>query len=141
MSQPAEELPLLTYEQLLVGRTFSARTLLVTPELIDSYVAVTGDDDPAYRGSQALVPPGLAGVWARLAYADGYRLPPGGFMASQDLFLFGAARVGEALMLSAEVVARGDVDKRQLTIECRARDAAGDAIGGSRIEARWGATP
>jgi hypothetical protein len=132
---------LLRFESLTVGRKFPATPFLVGPELVDAYVEVTGDDDPAYRGPSGILPPGLAGVWSRLAYANDYRLPAGGFMASQDLYLVGTARVGEALLLSAEVTALGDVERRELTLECQACDASGAPVGGSRIAARWGATP
>ena len=140
VSRP-EELRLLTFEEMSVGRSFPPRPFVVTSETLASYIDVTGDDDPAYHGTDGIVPPGLAGVWARLAYADGHRLPPGGFMASQQLTLLASARIGESLLLSAQVVARGEVERRELTLECHARDSAGQPVGGSRIEARWGATP
>jgi hypothetical protein len=132
---------LLTYESLTLGRAFPTRSFLVTPDLVADYAAITGDDDPAYCGDGGIVPPGLAGVWARLAYAQGHRLPAGGFMASQEVHLFGLAAVGGALLLSAEVAARGHPERRELTLSCEARDATGRPIGSSRIDARWGATP
>ena len=128
---------LLTYAALTAGRTFPTRFVEVTEETVSEYIAVTGDDAAVFRGPGAVVPPGLAGVWARLSYADGRRLPPGGFMARQTVHLLGATPVGR-LGLSAEVSHRGDEDRREVTLNCVATDAAGTPVIRSTIDARWG---
>jgi acyl dehydratase len=145
---PAEDRPLLPYSEFDRGRAFAPVEFDASPQLVAEFVAATGDDNPLYTDAEAaraagfegpVLPPGLAGVWARLAYASRPRLPAGGGMAAQDYRLEQPIAVGSALELDAEA---GPVDlddpKRRVTIECRAR--LGDAVVGEvTIDARWGA--
>ena len=138
MPLPDPEPELLTYASLAEGRRFPSRLLPATAELVAEYVAVTGDDDRAFRGDDAVVPPGLAGVWARLAYVEGRRMPAGGFMARQAVHLLGPAAVGTDLKLAALVARRGDEAKREVTLECSVADSTGVPVLRSTIDARWG---
>lgn len=145
---PAEERPLLPYSDFDGGRAFAPVEFDASPELVAEFVAATGDDNPLYTDPDAaraagfegpVLPPGLAGVWARLAYASRNRLPAGGVMAAQDYRLEEPIAVGSTLMLDAEALPVDlDDPKRRVTIECRAR--FGDAVVGAvTIDARWGA--
>lgn len=147
MPSPAEALPVLDFPSLRPGRTFGPTTLRVEDDLISEFIDVTGDDNPLYGDratavsaglSGPVVPPGLSGVWARLAYVSGFRLPPGGVMAGQDYRFFAPIPVGTALTLDAEVLEADPEDpKRRVVIGCRAR--AGDRILATvEIDARWG---
>jgi acyl dehydratase len=144
----AADRPLLPFAEFDGGLSFAPVEFDASPELVADFIAATGDDNPLYTDGDAaraagfegpVLPPGLAGVWARLAYASRHRLPAGGVMAAQDYRLEQPIAVGSTLELDAEA---GPVDlddpKRRVTIECRAR--LGDAVVGEvTIDARWGA--
>ncbi|HEX4307696.1 MAG TPA: MaoC family dehydratase [Solirubrobacterales bacterium] len=144
----AADRPLLPFSEFDGGRAFAPVEFASSPELVAEFVAATGDDNPLYSDPDAaraagfespVLPPGLAGVWARLAYASRHRLPAGGVMAAQDYRLERPIAVGSKLELDAEALPVDLEDpKRRVTIECRAR--FGDAVVGEvTIDARWGA--
>jgi acyl dehydratase len=150
VSPDAEHLPLLEFASLHPGRKFGPSRFQVGAELVAEFIALTGDDNPIYRDDAAartaglegpIVPPGLAGVWARLAYATGYKLPPGGVMAAQRYRILAPIPVGKVLTLDAEVLEADLHDpKRRVVLGCRARDGE-RVVGTVEIDARWGAAP
>lgn len=143
----ADRLPPLPYASLYAGREFDTQPFAVTPELVRAYVALTGDDNPLYSDARAaraagldgpVMPPGLAGVWARRSYLARNRMLPGGVMAGQQLAFTAAVPVGETLTLSARVVEHEPDDpRRRVLLACEAHTAAGTRAGAVTIDARW----
>jgi acyl dehydratase len=146
-NRPHDGLPVLPFADLTVGRQFAEQQFAVTEELVSAYAALTGDDNPIYRLAPAaraaglpgpVMPPGLAGIWARRSYLARHRMLPGGVMAGQTLAFTAAVPVGEVLTLSASVAEHDPADpKRRVLLDCRARLADGTAAGHVQIDARW----
>jgi acyl dehydratase len=144
---PPSDLPPLPFSALQQGRTFAPQPFAVTPQLVAAFRALTGDDHPLYHDATAaqaaglpgpVMPPGLAGVWARRAYLARHRMLPGGVMAGQDLTFRAAVPVGATLTLGAEVAERDPDDpRRRVLLACHAADAAGRPVAEVRIDARW----
>jgi acyl dehydratase len=140
-------LPPLPFAALSVGHEFAAQQFAVTHELVRAYVTLTGDDNPLYLDDRvaraaglpgAVMPPGLAGIWARRSYLARHRMLPGGVMAGQSLEFTASVVVGEALTLSATVAAHDPSDpKRRVLLDCRARRQNGVEAGRVQIDARW----
>ncbi len=141
------EAPELTYADLPEGRQFPQMAYEITPELVASYVAATGDDNPAYTDDAKarsvgltgrIAPPGLAGIWGRQAYLQGRRMPPGGILVGQDMAFMRPVRVGSVLMVQAEVLRRWERNGRRfVTLRSTARTADGERCGVVRITAIW----
>jgi acyl dehydratase len=120
---------------------------VVSQDLVAGYIGVTGDDNPLYTDADAaraagfdgpVVPPGLAGVWARRAYLGHHRMLPGGVMAGQDIEFSSPAAVGQPLLIAATVVAAAPDDpKRRVVLHCSARNESRDLVAQVRIDARW----
>lgn len=140
-------LPPLRFADLHVGMTFAPQTLAVTSALVDGFAELTGDDNPLYRDAETaraaglpgpVMPPGLAGVWARRSYLARHRMLPGGVMAGQELRFIAPVTVGTALTLGARVLEHDASDpKRRVLLECTAAGHDGDLAGQVRIDARW----
>lgn len=146
-NRPDQDLPPLPFAALEQGMEFAPQRFVVTEEIVSEYIELTGDDNPIYHDAAAaraaglagpVMPPGLAGVWARRSYLARHRMLPGGVMAGQHLDFTAAVTVGETLTLSA-VVAEYDArdPKRRVLLDCRARRADGSPAGRVRIDARW----
>ncbi|MCY3785753.1 MAG: MaoC family dehydratase [bacterium] len=142
------ERPELVYDDLGLGRRFPEFRYETTPELVEAFVAATGDDNPAYTDGGAaralglewpVVPPGLAGIWGRQAYLQEHRMPPGGILAGQDMVFSRPVAVGDALRIQAEVTRRWEhKGRRFVTIESTARAASSDEVCGIvRVTAIW----
>jgi acyl dehydratase len=144
---PDTTLPPLTFSSLVAGRRFTPLTFGVPAELVRTFSELTGDDNPLYRDPDAaraagldgaIVPPGLAGVWARLSYLAEHRMPPGGVMAGQRFAFAAPVAVGETLTLGAHVAEQEPDDpKRRVLLACRAVRADGAVAGEVHIDARW----
>lgn len=145
--QSSGELPPLRFDEMLVGREFKPQSLKVTEELVDRFILLTGDDNPLYRDAEAarlaalpgpVMPPGLAGVWARRSYLASHRMLPGGVMAGQELQFTAPLLVGDDLVLGARVLERDESDpKRRVLLECAAIGPHDELVGKVRIDARW----
>ena len=144
---PSPESPLLSFASLHRGRSFGPTPFSVTEELVQAFMEATGDQNPLYEDAAAaraagftgpVAPPGLAGVWARLAYVSGYSMPPGGFMVGQRFRLCGVVPVGAVLELEAGVEEADPADpRRRVSLACRAR-LGDDIVATAGIDARWG---
>ena len=141
------ERPELLYDDLVPGRRFPEFRYELTPDLVEAFVAATGDDNPVYTDGGAArevgldrpaAPPGLAGIWGRQAYLQGHRMPPGGILAGQDMLFSRPGAGGDALRIQAEVTRRWErKGRRFVTIESTARDAAGQECATVRVTAIW----
>lgn len=145
---PLTELPELIYDDLVLGRRFPEFRYEITPALVQAFVAATGDDNPIYTDADAaralgldspVAPPGLAGIWGRQAYLQGYRMPPGGILAGQDMVFSQPVPVGDTLHIQAEVTRRWErKGRRFVTIESTARAARSEETCGIvRVTAIW----
>lgn len=140
-------LPPLPFSEMPAGRTFAAQPFAITPALVGGYMELTGDENAIYVDGAAaravgldgpVMPPGLAGVWARRSYLAEHRMLPGGVMAGQELRFTAPVAVGETLTLGARVVERDASDpRRRVLLECTATAPGGDPAGRVRIDARW----
>ena len=137
------EQPELLYDDLVLGRRFREFRYELTPDLVEAFVAATGDDNPAYTAAEfglewPAAPPGLAGIWGRQAYLQDHRMPPGGILAGQDMVFSRPVAVGDTLLIQAEVTRRWErKGRRFVTIESTARNAAGQQCAIVRVTAIW----
>lgn len=135
------ELPELLYEELSIGLKFRPLEFVASPELVERYVAIVGDDNPLYTGAgdgDALVPPGLWGVWGRQAYLQDHAMPAGGVLAGEDLIFLEPLRVGQKLTVQAEVTELYiRKDRPRVVLEMTATDEDGRRCGLVRIHAIW----
>ncbi|HZQ26227.1 MAG TPA: MaoC family dehydratase [Acidimicrobiales bacterium] len=148
---PKQEAEFLTFASLHPGRTLGPGPFPVTAGLVSAYVDITGDANPIYTDDGAaraagfdgpVMPPGLAGVWARRSYLTEHRMLPGGVMAGQNVELYLPVSVGSELSLTAVI---GEVDeegdRRRVLLDCSAMDEAGRLAGRVEIDARWPQDP
>jgi acyl dehydratase len=96
--------------EVYVGRDAGSADYEITPELVERYIAGTGDDNPWYRGSSPLggpVAPALILHSAPFQTRDWY-LPNlyGNLHARQECELFGPAMVGERLHSRSGIAGR-----------------------------------
>lgn len=144
-------LPPLRLADLFVGRRFGPDSFIVTPSIVELYMAITGDRHPAYHDRKEarrlghaapVVPFGLVAVLARRAYLGSYRMLPGGVMAGQDITFGTPGVVGDTLSLSAEIT-RIDVTeiRRAVELRCETRTGDGHLLARVTIDARWPEDP
>lgn len=148
---PEDERPFLPLTSMRAGRTFGPGSFVVTPAMVDAYIAVTGDDHPIYTDDAAakaagfdgcVLPPGLAGVWARQSYLADHRMLPGGVMAGETVDLLLPVAVGARLSITAEVVESDpNDDRRRVVLACTARGEDGQLAARVEIDARWPKDP
>lgn len=134
------ELPELLYRDLRIGMRFRPLEFVASPELVERYVEIVGDRNPLYGsdGGDAVVPPGLWGVWGRQAYLQDHAMPAGGVLAGEELVFVEPLRVGQKLTVQAEV---SDLyvrkERLRVDLEMTATDEDGRRCGIVRINAIW----
>jgi acyl dehydratase len=143
----AVEKPLLTLSTMEPGLAFTPQSVKLDADFVASFSELTGDDSPLYSDPEAaraaglpgpVVPPGLAGVWARQSYLGAHRMPPGGVMAGQTLTFKAPIPVGAEVVISARVDEFDPEDPRhKVVLACQAADPAGEQLATVRIDARW----
>ena len=141
------ELPELLYEDLQLGKEFPVFEYPITEELVDKFIAATGDENPLYKDealckkqglASRLAPAGLAGIFGRLSYLQHHRMPPGGILARQEMEFLGPFYVGETLRVCARVTERYlKKDKNYVTIESEAQRPDGEKVVVVRVTAIW----
>ena len=97
-------------KEVYVGRDFGGNTYDITPDLVATYTAGTGDDNPWYRGPSPLggpVAPALI-LHSAVYHTLGWYLPNiyGNLHARQEWSLFAPVMVGERLTTRAVIVDR-----------------------------------
>jgi acyl dehydratase len=150
-SGPDDQRPFLPLSSMRTGRTFGPGSFVITPALVAAYIAVTGDDNPIYTDDGAaraagfdgcVLPPGLAGVWARRSYLTDHCMLPGGVMAGETVELLLPVAIGTRLSITAEVVESDpDHERRRVVLACTARGEDGRLAGRVEIDARWPEDP
>jgi acyl dehydratase len=150
MSAPAGPLsarrPLLLYATLSAGMEFPPSDFETPADMVQRYMAITGDASPLYFDPDAaaaaglpgpIVPPGLAAVWARKAYLSAAEMPPGGVIASLRAEHLAPVLVGRTLRLTARIT---ELDRahprRKVVITATASDDS-TLAGRVTISARW----
>ena len=96
--------------EVYVGRDYGGAEYEITPELIERYVAGTGDDNPWYRGASPFggpVAPALI-VHSAVFHTHSWYLPNlyGNLHARQEFDLLAPVMVGERLRSRSVIVAR-----------------------------------
>ena len=96
--------------EVYVGRDFGGITYDITPDLVATYIAGTGDDNPWYRGPSPLGGPLAPALILHSAVYQtlGWYLPNiyGNLHARQEWSLFAPVTVGERLTTRAVIVDR-----------------------------------
>ncbi len=128
----------------MIGRVLSTGSATVTAEHVAAFAAALGDDNPEYRGAEAVAPPTYPIAFMAQALAGGLEtfLELGlDFMTlvhgEQEFEYARPIRVGETLTLTGRI---GDIYEKQgssgtldfVVIETEARDAAGAPVFTSR---------
>ncbi|MFH1058392.1 MAG: MaoC family dehydratase [Pseudomonadota bacterium] len=136
-----ETKPELTFAELKLGRRFRPLPFAITPELVARYLAVVGDHHPLYQqpAGQAIAPPGLAAVYARLSYLQDHTMPSGGVLAQQEFENQGLAKVGDVLEVQASVFEHYVDDRGHLRVSflIQARNQADQPVCRVRLFAIW----
>jgi len=123
--------------EVFVGRDFGGFAYEITPELVATYIAGTGDDNPWYRGKSPL---GGALAPALILHSAVYRnlewyLPNiyGNLHARQEWQFFAPVKVGELLTTRAVIVDRYlKRDREYVVDEVIVTNAAGQIVSISR---------
>ena len=141
------QLPELLYEDLQLGKAFPVFEYPITAELVDKFIAATGDENPLYTDealckqqglASLLAPSGLAGIFGRLSYLQHHRMPPGGILARQEMEFLGPFYTGETLRVCARVTERYlKKVKNYVTIESEAQRPDGEKVVVVRVTAIW----
>ncbi len=128
----------------MIGRVLSTGSATVTAEHVAAFAAALGDDNPEYRGAEAVAPPTYPIAFMAQALAGGLEtfLELGlDFMTlvhgEQEFEYARPIRVGETLTLTGRI---GDIYEKQgssgtldfVVIETEARDPAGAPVFTSR---------
>jgi len=142
-----EEKPELVSADLHTGRRFRPLTYPITEALVQAYMDTVGDRHPAYREdtgtpgapTEALAPPGLAAIYARLSYLQDYTMPSGGILTKQEFEFTGPIRIGDILNVTAEVTDSSIDEKKRnrVTFLIEARNQNAKPISTIRLSAIW----
>ena len=124
-------------KEVYVGRDYGGMTYDITPDLVATYIAATGDDNPWYRDTSPLggpVAPALILHSAVYRSLDWY-LPNiyGNLHARQEWDLFAPAMVGERLATRAVIIDRYIKRDREYVVnEVVVTNASGRIVSRSR---------
>ncbi len=122
--------------EIYVGRDFGGQTSDITPELVATYIAGTGDDNPWYRDSSPLggpIAPALILHSAVYRTLDWYLSVYGNLHACQEWDLFAPVKVGERLTTRSVIVDRYFKRDREYVVnEVIVTNAAGQIVSRSR---------
>jgi acyl dehydratase len=122
--------------EIFVGRDFGGQTSDITPELVATYIAGAGDDNPWYRESSPLggpVAPALILHSAVYRTLDWYLSIYGNLHARQEWDLFAPVKVGERLTTRSVIVARYFKRDREYVVnEVIVTNATGQIVSRSR---------
>ena len=124
-------------KEVYVGRDFGGVAYDITPDLVATYVAGTGDDNPWYRGRSPLGGPLAPALILHSAVYQtlGWYLPNiyGNLHARQEWSLFAPVMVGERLTTRAVIVDRYVKRDREYVVnEVIVANAAGQIVSRSR---------
>ena len=122
--------------EIYVGRDFGGQTFDITPELVATYIAGTGDDNPWYRDSSPLggpIAPALILHSAVYRTLEWYLSVYGNLHARQEWDLFAPVKVGERLTTRSVIVGRYFKRDREYVVnEVIVTNAAGQIVSRSR---------
>src|SRR5215472_9003556 len=124
-------------KEVYVGRDFGGLTYDITPDLVATYIAGTGDDNPWYRDASPLggpVAPALI-LHSAVYHTLGWYLPNiyGNLHARQEWDLFAPVNVGERLTTRSVIVDRYVKRDREYVVnEVIVGNGAGQIVSRSR---------
>jgi len=140
--------PELVFADLPAGRTFRPLEIAVTADLVREFMEVVGDHNPLYWDEKSvpqaltgslMAPPGLAAIYARLAYLQDYRMPSGGVLAKQEFEFHHPLRIGDTLRVKAKVMESylDEKGRKRVAFQIEAENQMGDRISTIRLNVYW----
>lgn len=128
------------YADVSVGDVYPAEPLTfeVSAEVVDGFLAATGNDGRLYGGRPRRAPSMIASVYL-IDLLMARRSPPGGIHAKQAIRFHRAIEVGETLAIQGTVVEKYVRKERPYVVssfEARGRD--GTLVSSGRITSIWG---
>jgi len=127
------------FEEIEPGQSFIRTTVVLSPELIESYKDVVGDRNPLYDEMSTfgcrVAPPTLGAIYLFRSFYATFPPPPGRLHASLECDFFQPWREGEIITISGHVVdkylKRG---KKYVLFQLSFTDEHGTEIARARVE-------
>lgn len=135
--------PYRSFEDVTVGEVFPPEPMefVVTDELVDGFLAATGNDGGSYSAQGGRAPSMIASVYL-INLLSARRGPPGGIHAKQSIRFHRPARRGETLSLKAWFVDKYVRKERPYVVsDFEARGADGSLVSSGRVTTIWGRMP
>ncbi len=140
--------PELVFADLPVGRVFRPLEYAVTKDLVQDFMEVVGDRHPLYWDEKLtqqapprslMAPPGLAAIYARLAYLQDYRMPSGGVLAKQEFEFHHPIGIGDTLLVKAKVTESylDEKGRKRVAFQIEAENQKGKRISTIRLNVYW----
>lgn len=128
------------YAEVAVGDVFPADPLQfrVDADVVDGFLAATGNEDPRCQGPSVHAPSMIASVYL-IDLLAARRSPPGGIHAKQAIRFHRAVQVDETLSIQATVVEKYVRKERPYVVsDFEARGGDGCLVATGRITSIWG---
>lgn len=142
------EKPELVFADLPPGRTFRPLKYIISAELVRDYMQTVGDYHPLYNDREVakkyglkspIAPPGLAAIYARLAYLQDYTMPSGGILVKQEFEFHEPAYIGDILEIKAQVKEsyQDEKGRKRVTFFIEGRNKEGKLVSTIHLAAIW----
>jgi acyl dehydratase len=143
-----ESKPELVFADLPAGRTFRPLEVAVTKDLVQEFMEVVGDRHPLYWDEKSvpqtlagslMAPPGLAAIYARLAYLQDYLMPSGGVLAKQEFEFHHPLLIGDTLRVKAKVTESylDEKGRKRVAFHIEAGNQKGERISIIHLNVYW----
>lgn len=131
------------FDDVAVGDVFPAEPLTfeVSRQVVDGFLAATGNESDLYAGGERRAPSMIASVYLiNLLLAR--RSPPGGIHAKQAIRFHRALEVGETVWIQGRVVEKFvRKERRYVVADFETRGGDGSLVSSGRISSIWGRDP
>lgn len=130
------------YDDVAIGDVFPDRplTFRVRPEIVDRFLAATGNDSSFYRerDGERRAPSMIASVYL-IDLLNARGSPPGGIHAKQSIRFHRPIAVGEELAIQGRVVEKYIRKERPYVVsDFEARGGDGSLVSSGRVTSIWG---
>lgn len=130
------------YDDVAIGDVFPDRplTFRVRPEIVDRFLAATGNDSSFYRerDGERRAPSMIASVYL-IDLLNARGSPPGGIHAKQSIRFHRPIAVGEELAIQGRVVEKYVRKERPYVVsDFEARGGDGSLVSSGRVTSIWG---
>ena len=140
--------PELVFADLPAGRAFRPLEHAVTKDLVQEFMEVVGDHHPLYWDEKLaqqsptrslMAPPGLAAIYARLAYLQDYNMPSGGVLAKQEFEFHHPIHIGDTLQVKAKVAESylDEKGRKRVAFQIEAENQKGERMSTIRLNVYW----